>query len=100
MPGSPGPFAFADPGRVRRILECAGFAEVELAGFDTRIGGNSLDDTLKLVLRVGPLGALLRENPELAPKVAGPVREALSAHVQEGAVWSDAAVWIVTGRRP
>lgn len=99
-PNAPGPFAFADPERVRGILSAAGFANVEIEPFDTDIGGNSLDDSLTLAMRIGPLGARLRENPEVAPTVVQAVREALSAHERDGAVWMKGAVWIVSARRP
>jgi SAM-dependent methyltransferase len=98
-PDAPGPFALADAGRVRRILEAAGFAEVTIEPMDVQVGGNTLDDSLTLALRVGPLGARLREAPELAP-VAGAVRAVLAAHLRGGVVLMDGAVWIVGARRP
>jgi SAM-dependent methyltransferase len=98
QPGAPGPFAFADPERVRGILGDAGFQDVEIAPHDTRIGGNSLDDTVTLSLRIGPLGAALREHPDVAPKVVDDIRKALAAHLEDGKVSQPAAVWIVTAR--
>jgi SAM-dependent methyltransferase len=98
-PTAPGPFAFADPARVRGVLEAAGFEQVAAEPLDVRIGGNSLEDSLTVSLRVGPLGARLREAPELAPKVVAAVREGLAAQVVDGAVWMQGAVWIVTARR-
>lgn len=98
-PGAPGPFAFADPDRVRRLLSGAGFADVAIDPLDTPIGGNSLDDSLTLALRVGPLGAVLRENPAVAPQVIEDVRAALGAHLRDGGVWMPGAVWIVTARK-
>lgn len=99
-PDAPGPFAFADPAKIRRILEAAGFADLEVAACDTDIGGNTLEDSLTLALRIGPLGARLRESPELRPKVLEDVRRALSEHMRDGRVWMKGAVWIVTARRP
>ena len=99
-PGAPGPFAFADPERVRDILSSAGFGRIEITPFDTQMGGNTLEDALKLALRVGPLGAQLRENPGLAPTIIDEVRKMLAGHLRDGAVWMDGAVWIVTARRP
>jgi SAM-dependent methyltransferase len=99
-PDAPGPFAFADPERVRGILAEAGFAEIAVTPVDAEIGGNSLADSLTLALRVGPLGAQLRDAPEFRPKVADAVQAALAPHVRDGAVWMPAAVWIATARRP
>jgi SAM-dependent methyltransferase len=97
-PLAPGPFAFADSGRVRALLEAAGFHDIVIAPHDQKIGGNDLDATLDLSLKVGPLGAILREAPDLAPAVRDAVRAALSAHVEGGAVWLPGAVWIVSAR--
>jgi SAM-dependent methyltransferase len=99
-PYAPGPFAFADADRVRDILADAGFTDIVLTAEDPQVGGNSLPDSLTLALRIGPLGARLREAPELRPKMTEAVRDALARHVQDGKVWMDGAVWIVTARRP
>jgi ubiquinone/menaquinone biosynthesis C-methylase UbiE len=98
QPDAPGPFAFADPDRVRGVLQAAGFGDIGCEKVTLPIGGNSLEESLTLALRVGPLGARLREAPELAPKVAADVRAALEARLQDGAVWMDGAVWIVSAR--
>jgi SAM-dependent methyltransferase len=100
-PGAPGPFAFADPERVRAILDEAGFADVELKPQDMPAGGNSLEGTLTVSMRLGPLGAVLRENPQLRPLVEADIRAALAARQQpDGRVFLDSATWIVTARNP
>ena len=63
-PTAPGPFAFADASRVRTLLTSAGFGSVEISPFDAVIGGADIEQTLKLALRLGPLGRALRERPE------------------------------------
>lgn len=100
-PTAPGPFAFADPERVRGILQSAGFEEIGFARHDEKIGGGSLDDALTLALRVGPLGRMLRENPALPrDKVVEAIRAALAAHDGPDGVKLDSATWIVTARAP
>jgi SAM-dependent methyltransferase len=94
-PTAPGPFAFANPDRVRSILSEAGFSDVTLHAFNTSIGGSSLDQTVDLAFRVGPLGAVLREQPDLAPTIAGAVKAALSTYETPSGVLMPAAVWIV-----
>ena len=96
-PTAPGPFAFADPDRVRSILSEAGFSDVTLRAFYTSIGGSSLEQTVDLAFRVGPLGAVLREQPDLAPTVADAVKAALAAYETPSGVFMPAAVWIVQG---
>ena len=98
-PAAPGPFAFADPERVRRILDGAGFADPQIERFDTQIGGTGLDDALTIACRIGPLGSILRECPERLADVGSAVREALALHLRDGAVWMSAAAWIVRARR-
>jgi len=99
-PTAPGPFAFADAGRVRSILSDAGFALVTTEPFDARIGGGDLEQSLKLALRLGPLGAALREHPELSRKVASAVRAVLSKYLTPGGVLMPSAVWIVRAYNP
>jgi SAM-dependent methyltransferase len=95
-PMAPGPFAFADAGRVQSILAEAGFGSVKVSPFDAAIGGANLEQTLQLALNVGPLGAALRENPERAETVADAVRDLLSKYATPNGVLMPAAVWIVS----
>jgi SAM-dependent methyltransferase len=97
-PLAPGPFAFADPDRVRQILTDAGYDGVKITPFDAMIGGGDLEQTLELSLRVGPLGAVLRENPDYAIKAIAAVRAALAGHVTPAGVMMPSAVWIVEAR--
>jgi SAM-dependent methyltransferase len=98
-PDAPGPFAFADPARVRHILSSAGFHDIELAQYDRKIGSGDLEQTLALSLKLGLLGRALREHPEKRALVIDDVREALRPHVDvDGVVRLDSASWIVTAR--
>jgi SAM-dependent methyltransferase len=89
------PFAFEDPARVREILSAAGFDRITAEPFDQKVGSGGLDAMLSVVLAVGPLGRILREDPSLRAGVEGPVRRALAAY--DGAILK-AAAWIVTAR--
>ena len=95
-PTAPGPFAFADPARVRAILTEAGFGAIAIDAFDTRIGSGGMEETLAICRRVGPLGAALREHPDHAEAVMGVVTEALGAYLTPEGVLLPAAVWIVS----
>jgi|HubBroStandDraft_2_1064218.scaffolds.fasta_scaffold66448_3 SAM-dependent methyltransferase len=97
-PTAPGPFAFADADRVRGILERAGFADVTIDGFDARIGGSSVEDTVSMTFRVGPLSRALAENRDRIPEVAVAVRKAVEPFVTPNGVFMPAAVWIVQAR--
>lgn len=97
-PFAPGPFAFADPNRVRDILHAAGFGAIDIAAHDAKIPGGSLNEALATALKVGPLGALLREHPDKVEPAVAAVRQALCAFDTPHGVMMPAAVWIVTAR--
>jgi hypothetical protein len=94
-PLAPGPFALADANRLQSILKEAGFARVAIDPFDMLIGSGDVESTLALTLKVGPLGAALRETPHLKDTIANAVRDALTRYVTPGGVLMPAAVWIV-----
>jgi len=97
-PGAPGPFAFADAERMRGILTNAGFSDIAIEPQDMPAGGNSLDEAVRLALRVGPLSRALREYPAAQGAVIEAVRGALSEHLTDGRVFLASATWVVTAR--
>jgi SAM-dependent methyltransferase len=101
-PGAPGPFAFADPDRVRGILDAAGFEDI---GFESvsdtlGVGGGGLEEGVRFLLEgVGPTTAALREaDPAVRPRVYAAVREALTPFVTPAGLRMPCAAWIVTAR--
>jgi SAM-dependent methyltransferase len=98
-PFAPGPFAFADAGRVRRILTEAGFADVAVTPHDQKIELGMLEQAVEHCTRVGPLARLLAENPDAVAPVRDTLRHTLLEYVREGIVRMDAGVWIVSARR-
>jgi SAM-dependent methyltransferase len=99
-PDAPGPFAFANPDRVRGILENAGFGKIEITAYDDLVGSGDLDAMLAVCSRVGALGKILRENPELRPATLPALRSALAAHDGPDGVKLTAATWVVTAAVP
>jgi SAM-dependent methyltransferase len=101
-PEAPGPFAFADPERVRRILAAAGFAEVALEPLEQPLtlgGGRGVDEAADFLLQMGPAGAALREaDPAVLPLVRGAVRAALAPFAGEAGIRMDSASWLVSAR--
>jgi len=90
----------ANPDRVRGILERAGFGEIEITARDEQVGSGDLDTMLAVCSRVGALGKILRENPELRAATLPAVRSALAAHDGPDGVRLNAATWVVTARAP
>jgi len=102
-PNAPGPMAFADRDRLQRILSGAGFAGIEIEPLDLKIGAEPLEDSVFLTLRMGQLGAALRQangGDELKERVEAALREALRPHIEDGLVRLPGAVWIVSARNP
>jgi len=99
-PFAPGPFAFADADRTRGILGDAGWVDVDITPHDEKIGSPTLDAALEVALRVGPLGAQIREKPELAEAVLDVIRASLSPHMTPEGLRLGTATWIVQARAP
>jgi SAM-dependent methyltransferase len=92
------PFSFADPGRVRRVLDAAGFHGVEIRPRDESVSSGDLEAMTAVLLKVGPLGRIVRETPALRDTAEPRLRRALAARGGPAGVELAAAVWIVTAR--
>jgi SAM-dependent methyltransferase len=103
-PEEPGPFSFADPDRVRRILGEAGLTDVTLEGCETLLavgGTGALDDTVEFLVEIGPVGAALRDaGPSFRPQVVAAVRRAIAPFHGAQGLRMTSAVWLVHARRP
>lgn len=92
------PFSFADPAHLRRTLETAAFRDIEIRAHDEDVSSGDLDAMLSVLVSVGPLGRIVRENPALRASVEPPVRRALAARGDPSRVQLRAAVWIVSAK--
>jgi SAM-dependent methyltransferase len=92
------PFSFADPEHIRRTLEAAGFREVVIQSHDEKVSSGDLDVMTSVLLKVGPLGKIVRENPALQAIAEPRLREALAALGDPSRVQLLASVWIVAAR--
>lgn len=100
QPNAPGQFAFADPQRVRRILEESGWEGIDIRPLDVRCRLPE-KDLMGYLARLGPLGRVL---PELDEKTRARVlevaRAAFEPYVRGDWVSYDAACWSVGARAP
>ncbi len=94
----PTPFSFEDPAYVRALLEAAGFGEINIEAHDTAVSSGGLDAMTSVLLKVGPLGKILRETPGLRAAAEPKVRAALAARGDSAQVALNAATWVVTAR--
>lgn len=92
------PFSFADPEYLRRTLAAAGFSEISIRPHDEKVSSGDLDAMTSVLLKVGPLGKIVRENPVLRATAEPRLREALGALGDPSRVRLMASVWIVTAR--
>jgi SAM-dependent methyltransferase len=92
----PTPFSFADPDRLRAVLGAAGFRDPQVHAHDQAVTSGDLESTLAVLLKVGPLGRILREDPSLRSAAEPRVRAALAARGDPAHVALKAATWIVT----
>ncbi|HET7131194.1 MAG TPA: class I SAM-dependent methyltransferase, partial [Gammaproteobacteria bacterium] len=99
-PNGPGQFAFADPDRVRRILEDGGWTGVELARSDP-VCTLPEPDLTRYLVRLGPLGRVLQEADEpTRARIMDAVRPAFAPFVHGNEVRFTAACWMVAARAP
>ncbi|MFM7275730.1 MAG: class I SAM-dependent methyltransferase, partial [Gammaproteobacteria bacterium] len=103
-PGAPGPFAFADPGRLQEILEEAGYIGCRITALDVpvSIGAGSNAEGIALQrLELGPAARLLAEaTPAQRQAVTEQLARALSPRVDARGITLTACCWLVRARRP
>jgi SAM-dependent methyltransferase len=100
-PDAPGPFAFADRGKIERILSEAGWRDIAVKRHDSKIpigGGGSLAETAEFLLRIGPCARAIAEQ-SLDPAAA---KQRLIDHLapshRDGGVALAASCWLVAAR--
>ncbi len=96
----PGPFAFADEARVRRVLSAAGFADIVVTPQDLDLDiaiGRGLEAGVAGALGIGPTSRILDGQPEaIRAAAAADIRKALADRAQGDSVPLGAAIWMVT----
>ena len=99
--GAPGPFGFADPGKVVSILSEAGFREVRAdeAELPVRFGVDT-DDAYGFVSDLGLVRALLADlQPDQQRAALDDLRAVLQAHEGADGVQFGSLAWVITARR-
>jgi SAM-dependent methyltransferase len=103
-PTDPGPFSFADGGRVRNILQTAGFTAIDLEAIDLIIdlaAGQGLDAAVENATNIGPASRALEGQPTNHQAAArDSIRVALARHQRANRVPLPAAIWMVTAENP
>ncbi|MEO7336234.1 MAG: class I SAM-dependent methyltransferase [Caldimonas sp.] len=100
-PIAPGPFAFADDERVRRILGEAGFGSITIDRFDAPIRiGDTPRAAAENAARVGPTARLIRDaEVERQPTIVDAIEQTFAPlAVADGSVHLPGSTWIVSAR--
>ena len=100
-PDAPGPFAFANPDHVRRVLTEAGFQDVGLEEIDSQQDlGPDAEEAYGFVRNMGIVRGLTQELDEVArQRVMAAVRRVLAEHETPDGVLFGSAAWLITARR-
>jgi len=99
-PQAPGPFALADPARVRQLLTGAGFTGVEIDPVQAPMWfGDGTDDAHKFAL--GLLGWMLEGlDEDRQAQALAALRATLTAHATTGGVIYNSGAWLIRAQRP
>jgi SAM-dependent methyltransferase len=95
-PDAPGPLAFADPDRVRRILAEAGFAHVQIDAFDAMLPLGERASAAAFLTGLGPAARLLGDAAQpVRASAENAIERALRPYETPYGVQLGAGVWIV-----
>jgi hypothetical protein len=102
-PEEPGPFAFGDADRVKRILTMAGFTAPTFTPLDISIElapGGTLDDAALQATGTGPARRALEGQPDnIRAAAIESIRRALASYNSDTGVKLPGAVWLVGAER-
>ena len=101
-PGTPGIFAFADPDRLRAVLEAGGFRDVEVEPLDLVAGEYASGEEYWAFMRdiAAPINALYEQIPPAErPDVDAEIRAAAERYRAGGKIVVRGTTWIAAGRQ-
>jgi SAM-dependent methyltransferase len=97
-PNAPGQFAFADSGRVARILEESGWADIDIQPLDVPCAFPE-KELVHYFTQLGPLGRVLHEADEpTRARIIETVRGAFNPYVHRDEIRFNAACWNICAR--
>ncbi len=101
-PEAPGPTAFADPERVRRILSTAGFDEIDLKSLEITLPFEAdVRSTAQKLVQLGAASRLLsNESEDIKARVEDDLCEAIAEYQTDTGVKIGSATWIATASSP
>lgn len=101
-PDAPGPFAFANPDRVRHILATAGFTNITIEPHEAALtmgGAATIEEAVEFVMEIGPIARLLGDaSVNVRGRVIEELRTALEPYAARESVNMNGAAWIVSAK--
>ena len=101
-PEEPGQFAWANPDRIHRILDGAGFHKVTLTPHDFPLqiaAPGQPGQAIEFVLQMGPVGAAIRDaTPETQAEIRATLERFFAPHVTPQGIHLPGAIWLVAAR--
>jgi len=102
----PGPFSMAGEETVGKMMQAAGYEDVEFRRVDAPVlVGNDVQDAIDFQLAIGPAGEVFREAGELAEERRGEIEAALAEAINRQKIEADGIVmdsssWVISGTNP
>lgn len=98
QPDAPGPLAFANPDRIRRILDESGWVDINIESMDV-VCTFAEKELVRYLTFVGPVGRILQEaDGHLRRQVIEAVRPAFEPYIHGDEVRFTAACWMAGAR--
>ncbi|QGK70460.1 methyltransferase domain-containing protein [Allosaccharopolyspora coralli] len=95
-----GPFAFADPARIREVLAGTGFVDVDITAITEPMRtADDVEDAIGFICEGSMATALTEAGPDLATRALDAVRAALAPHETDDGLVLPGHAWLVSARR-
>ena len=97
-PDAPGPFSLSDMGRTRKILESAGFHEIDIEGYSDLLTmpQDAIPTWVDSALRVGPVQRMLEDkDSEATERVRAAIDDALTSRLDNGMIALSRSIFLV-----
>lgn len=100
---APGPFAFADPAKISRVLSGAGYGDIKITPFDGDMvmgGSRGLQDAARYLTEIGPAARAIAELPQdLRPVVFARLETISIPYMRDTSLVLQGSVWVVEAVR-
>jgi ubiquinone/menaquinone biosynthesis C-methylase UbiE len=99
----PGPFAFADPEKVRGVLDGAGFSDIRITPFDGEMVmgvAKGVESAATYLAEIGPVARAISElSKDLRPVVLARLEGIIAPLMRDNALLLQGGVWVVEATR-